>query len=302
MGCAQGALSKLCVEPGSSAHVFDTNSEPYDFLYESMQKNPRIIGGHGIRGTREQSQERTQLGAYTVGGRIAMNVDKVMLDAMLPRILGAAEATDVFALAETLPSFGVLIDRVTNTHEYEDCVVDKAIIHGKAMSSDGGPEMLELILEVVGKDENLGTSYPSLTLSTDGDSRPLMHHHGVFTFASAAREVKEFWLLIDNHIQPRWVNSQIATQLCPRDRSIVFKAIVPYDSGTSGLYSSQAIAGAGGTIVWTGPTTTTTVTFGTLQNEISSPVVRGKTEIDMSVTLYARKTGSTASISITNAT
>ena len=301
MACAQGALSKLCIEPGSAPHTFDASSEPYDFLYESMQKTPRIIGGTGIRGTREQSQERTQYGAYTVGGRIAMNIDKLMLDLWLPRILGANESVDVFALAESLPSFGVLIDRVTQTFEYKDCVVDKAIIHGKAGPGNGDPDLLELILEIVGKDEATGTSYPSLTLSTDSDSRPYVHHQGVFTFASAAREIKEFWLLIDNHIQPRWVNSQTATALCPRDRSIVFRGIAPYDSGSSNLYA-QAITGAAGTIVWTGSGVTLTFTFGCLQAPIQSPVVRGKTEIDMEINLIARKTGSTASLSVTNAT
>src|SRR5688572_9315496 len=106
MACAQGSLSALYVEPGASTHTFDSSSERYEFLYETLQKRPRIVGGNGIRGTRAQSVERTRLGAYPVGGRIAMNVSPADLDLWLPRILGATESSDTFATAESLPSFG----------------------------------------------------------------------------------------------------------------------------------------------------------------------------------------------------
>lgn len=299
MPCAQGALAKLCVEPGASAHTFDTSSEPYDFLRESLQKHPRIVGANGIRGTRDQSQERTRYGSYQVGGQLVLNIDPAMLDLWLPRILGGTESADSFPLAESLPSFGVLVDRVTQTFEYKDCVVNRAMFHGVAGVGDDDPDLLTLTLEIIGKDEATGTSFPSLTLATGANSRPYIHSDGVFTFASATREIKEFWVLVDNFIQPRWVNSLTATALCPRDRRVVVQARVPYDSGTSNLYG-QAIAGATGTIVWTQGATSTTFTFGTLQAPIKSPVVRGKTEIDMNVMLIARRTGSTPSLAVTH--
>jgi hypothetical protein len=293
-------MSRFYVEPDAAPHTFDVNSESYEFLYESVQKRQRIVGGQGIRGTREESQESTRLGAYTVGGRIAMNVNPLMLDLWLPRILGTAENADSFALAESLPSFGLLFNRVTQTFQYTDCVVSRAMFRAKAGPSDGEEEKVELVLEVVGKTETTGTSAPAVSIATTATStQDYLISDGVFTFASSAREVKEFVILIDNHIQPRWVNSLTATALCPRGRTIAVQARLPYDSGTSNLYG-QARAGAAGTIVFTNSTVSTTFTFGTLQSPDESPIVRGKTEIDLILNLIARKTGSTASLAVSS--
>jgi hypothetical protein len=300
MPCAQGALSSFFVEPGAAPHTFDTSSERYEFLYETVQKRQRIVGGQGIRGTREESQESTRLGSYTVGGRIAMHVNPAMLDLWLPRILGAAEMSDAFALAESLPSFGLLFNRVTQTFEYTDCVVSKAMFRAKAGPSDGDAELLELVLEIMGKTEAVGTSAPAVSIATTATATEnYLMANGVFTFAGAARETKEFVLLIDNMIQPRWVNSLTATALCPRGRVVAVQSRHPYDSGTSNLYG-QARAGAAGSIAFTNGAVGTVFTFGTLQSPDESPVVRGKTEIELVLSLIARKTGSTASLAVTS--
>ena len=126
--CAQGAMSRLYVEPGAAPHTFDSSSESYEFLYETLQKHGRIVGGSAIRGTRSSASERTRAGAYQVGGRIAMNVDAASLDLWLPRILGGTESADSFPLAESLPAFGVLPEqrrqreRERKNDQKDDCV------------------------------------------------------------------------------------------------------------------------------------------------------------------------------------
>lgn len=288
--CAQGALSRLYVEPGSSPHVFDASSETYEFLYETLQKQGRIVGGHGIRGTRSSPSERTRAGAYTVGGRIALNIDTAMLDLFLPRILGGTEVADSFPLAESLPSFGVLVDRVTQRFEYQDCVVNRALFHGKAGPGDGDPDLLELTLEILARNRVLGTAAPAVNLSTAANVSVYVHSDAVFTFAAAGREVKEWWVLIDNHVQPRWVNSLTATRFCPADRTVSVRARLPYDTDTANLLE-QATAGAAGTIALTnaGATgLTTTFTFATLQVPAEDPIIRGKQEIDLFLNMVAR--------------
>jgi len=297
--CAQGAQAALYVEPGASPHTFDTSSERYEFLYESLQKRGRIVGGTGIRGTRSPHSARTRAGHYTVGGRVAMNVDPAGLDAWLPRILGAAESSDSFALAESLPSFGVLVDRVTETFEYTDCVVNQAMFHGKAGPEDGEPELIEMVLDLIGKTEVANTSAPSVSLSTAANATPYVFSDSALTLQSGSREVKEWWLLISNHIQPRWVNSLSATQLCPRDRTVILRTRLPYDTDTDDLYG-QALAGATGSLALTNGNLGTTFTFGTLQVPDESPIVRGKTEIDLFLTLTARMTGTTRELVVTN--
>lgn len=295
-------MARLYVEPGASPHTFDTSSESYEFLYETLQKRGRIVGGNAIRGTRSKQSERTRAGAYPVSGRIAMNVDPLMLDLMLPRILGAAESTDTFALAESLPSFGVLVNRVTQTFEYKDCMVARAMFHGKAGPGDGDPDLLELVLDLQCKDRVTGTSAPSVTLATASNSSPYMHTDAVFTFAGAARQVKEWWVLIDNHLHARWVNSLTATLFCPADRTIAVRARLPYDTDHDDLLD-QANAGAAGTIALTNAQHTglvTTFTFGTLQVPSEDPITRGKTEIDIFLNMTARMLTTTKELVVTN--
>ena len=300
MACAQGAMGRLYVEPGSAPHTFDGSSETYEFLYESLQRRSRIVGGQGIRGTREESQESTRFGAYTVGGRIAMHVNPLALDLWLPRILGANESTDTFALAESLPSFGVLVDRVTQTFQYTDCVVNRALFRAQAGPSDGDPELVEMVLEIIGKTEVEDTAAPNVSIATTATStQNYVLADGVFTFAAAAREVKQFTIMIDNHIQPRWVNSLTATALCPSRRTIAVQAVLPFDSDTDDLYA-QARAGSAGSVAFTNGSVSTTFTFGTLQVPAESPIIRGKQEIDLILNMIARKTGSTASLTVTN--
>jgi hypothetical protein len=300
--CAQGAMARLYVEPGAAPHTFDTNSESYEFLYETLQKRGRIVGGNAIRGTRSKQSERTRAGAYPVGGRIAMNVDPLMLDLMLPRILGGTESADSFPLAESLPAFGVLVNRVTQTFEYKDCIVARAMFHGKAGPGDGDPDILELVLDILAKDRVTGTSAPSVSLSTASNSSPYMHTDAVFTFAAATRQVKEWWVLIDNHIHTRWTNSLTAVRFCPADRTVAVRARLPYDDDHDDLVD-QANAGATGTIAITNAQHTglsTTFTFGTLQVPTEDPITRGKTELDVFLNMTARMLTTTRELVVTN--
>ena len=294
MACSQGALSKLCVEPGASAHTFDTSSEPYEFVRENLQKRSNIADTEGIRGTRSHHAARTRLAQNVVAGSILFHPSPADLDLWLPRILGANESTDTFALAETLQTFGVLIDRVADTHEYQDCWVNRATFR----SQQGG--FLEMELDIIGKAEVTGTSYPALTLPTDAHDAPYVHSDssGAVTLVSAARETKSIEITIDNQLEPRFVNSLNATEICPRDRIITVRTVHSY-AGHTALYE-QAVAGTTGSIVYTNAAMSTTFTFGLLQVPDSSPVVPGKQEIDLTLDMVARMTGATRELVVTH--
>lgn len=292
---AQGSQIRFCMEPGAAPHTFDSSSEPYDPLYENVQKIGRIVGGKTMRGTRSQSVERTRYGHYQVGGPIAFNISPRDLDNWLPRMLGANESSDTFALADTLPSFGILIDRVTQTFQYKDCMVDTWMLHGKAGPGDGDPDLLELRLNIIAKDEVTGTTYPSLTLPTATNAGVyVMADCSTLTLAGAARTMKEFWVVGQNFVQRRWTHSITATRLSPRDRLISFRAIFPYDDDHDDLYG-QSLAGATAVLTFTNSAISKalTFTFGTLQSPDRSPTVPGKQEINITVEGTARMTGST---------
>src|SRR5688572_4980982 len=96
---SQGSQTKLSLAAAGTA--IGSYTEAYEFVSESLQKQAAILDTAGIRGTRSHVSERTRAGTYRVQGTINFHPTPAMLDLLLPRILGANEATDVFALAET---------------------------------------------------------------------------------------------------------------------------------------------------------------------------------------------------------
>jgi hypothetical protein len=290
---SQGAQARLCMEPGAAPHTFDASSEPYEFTSESLQKRAALLEAPGIRGTRSHHVARTRPGTHEVSGAITLHPSPADLDLLLPRILGEDEVSDVFALAETLPPFGALIDRVAQTFQYTDCRVNKATFRGAA----GG--LVELELQLVGVAEIAGTAYPSLSLDTSAKAAPYVFSDGVLTLQSVERQMMDFELVVDNALHARFTNSQTATSVVPRDRVITLRTTNPFTSDEVDLYG-QAAAGAAGTLVLTNGQMSTSFAFAALQTPDVSPVVRGKQEIPLVLEMTARMSGATRELVVTH--
>lgn len=298
---AQGAQAKLCIEPGTGPHTFDTSSEPYFFESENLVGKAPIIPQTGISGSRSHHSIRTRFGLRTVAGTITMFPSPNDLNLLLPRILGANESSDTFALAETLPAFGVMIDRVTKVFSYSDCYVNKATFSGTA----GGK--IQLVLDILGTDWSVGNAgtFPALTLAVAAADQPYtMSSDAVFTLAGSARTTKSFELVIDNMLEARFSNSVAATSITPKDRVITLKTVHPYTSGESDLLQ-QALYGATGTLVLTPigggmSGVSTTFTFAVLQVDDETPIVPGKQAIDLTLNMTARMTSTTKELVVTH--
>lgn len=297
---SQGAQAKLCFEPGSSPHTFDTSSEPYQFDSESMTGRQTILNDQGITGSRSEHSARTRFGERSALGQIIFCPSPNDLNLLLPRILGANESTDVFALAETLPAFGVMIDKVAKVWSFSDCKINKATFSGTA------GQKIRLTLDIIGFDYSIGNAgtFPVLTLAVAAADQPYTMSDAVFTLAGSARATKSFELVIDNMLEGRRSNSLAITSLTPQARKISLKTVHPYTADETNLVE-QALAGAAGTIVLTPigggmSGVTTTFTFGTLQCPTESPVVPGKQAIDLTLNMEARMTGSTRELVVTH--
>ncbi len=300
--CSQGALSSFYVEPAASPHTFDASSERYEFWRAGLRKEGSVVDSDGIRGTRSAAKESIRLGPYAVGGPVTMNFSPGMLDLWLPRILGANASGTTFAVAETLQVFGCLIGYDSNeTVEYKDCMVNRALFHAVAEGPESEPRLADLTLDIWGLSTADGnaTSLPSVAVPTATNYAPYIFSDAALTVLSAAREVKEWWLLIDNHLHRRWVNSQTATRMCPRSRTVMLRARVPYDTANLDLYD-QAITGAAGTLALTNSTISTSFAFGNLVAPSEGAVIPGKTELDLTVQFVARSSGATKEIVVTN--
>lgn len=277
----------------------DTSSEPFEFVSESLRQTIERSESEGIRGTRSRHGERVTQGLKRVGGSITLNPSPTELDKILPRILGAAESSDSFALDETLPEFLVCIDRIVKVHTYSGCKVSRATFAGSA------GQKMTLTLDIVGKSESEGNAgtFPSITIDAE---ECYMVFQAVLTLDSTAREFESFSLVIDNMLDTKFRNSQTATDISPSDRMVELTLTTPYTSAESALYSTPAagsvrLTGISGSLVFTSGSNSLTFTLNSLKPQSQTPVVNARTgEVELQLVYRAYKTGSTNELVVGN--
>lgn len=295
------------MKEGSGEVDFSTGATGFPIFRESLQKRSQVIHPDVIIGSREEVSERARFGPSFYGGWVVFPLSAGFADFFFPWILGSDESTNTFALAETLQTFGMLVDKVTGVHEFYNGVVNRAIITGRQNGPGGPPNWVTCAVQCMFrsyKDPSSAESYPSITLGITGEFAPLVFEDsdsaGVsqLVLGGSAREYKSFQLDINNHVEPRYVNALEPTALCPSRRTITLTTTHPYDSGTSNLYNA-AIAGAAGTLTFANSNTSILFTFATLQSDVLTPVVNGKQEIDLQLRMSARRLSSTGSLVVT---
>ncbi len=273
----------------------------FPFFRESLQKKNTVHHPDVIIGTRGEVSERARFGPSFIGGWVVLSLTPGHMATIFPWLLGTDASGTTFALAETLQTFGVLVDKVTGVHEFYDGYINRAVIHGKQNGPGGPPNWITVAFQMIFKGYNppsTADAFPTLTLGVTGEFAPLIFEDSVLTLGSA-REVKEFTIDINNYIEPRWINSLLPSQLCPRRRTVTLTTVHPYDSGTSSLYD-PTITGVASTktLAITNGTVSITFTFGALQYPTVTPIVTGKQEINLQLQMSARSLSSTAALSV----
>ncbi len=290
MAAAMGAQAQLGMAASGAA------TEKYEYMEESVALTEEFLDQEGIIGTRSHMSERVVQNIRRVSGTVRMRPNSVELDALLPRILGTAEAADVFALAETTPTFDLTVDRVTKVFSYTSCVVARAVFR----CSQGQP--LELEMQIEGLDETVGNAgtFPALSVSTIG---PYIFSECVMVINAQTLKWRDFTLTVDNMVDTeRFFNSNTRQSIPARDRLITWSLNGPYGDN-SAIYGSAAAQ------VYSGVACTATFTKGARSLLFSStkvaaprrsPVAPTKDEIMLSFDGVARKDGSTLELVTTN--
>ncbi len=286
MGYSSGSKAQLGMAASGT-----TATERYEFLTESVALAETFFNSDGIAGNRSRYSERTRQNTRAVSGSITLHPNSVELDVLLPRILGTAEVADSFTLAETLPTFSVIVDRVEKRFYYESCKVSRATFR----ASQGGP--LELQLDIEGVDEAVSaTAFPALSISTVG---PYMFSDAVLSVAGSAYSFRDFELTIDNQLQgDRFLNSLTRTALPEGGRAVQWTLNAPYGDSTA-LYG---LAAAGVACVATFTQGARSIIFSS--DKVSfprqGPTVPGKEEIMFPLVGMAGRYGSTLELVVTN--
>lgn len=265
---------------GSQAKLWVVEALPFnastasalEFVSETLSAKKTLVYNDGIRGTRARGRERVRVGGITCNGTITMTPSKAELDLLLPWILGA-DATGagtsgdpyVYALAETLQEFQVMVFRVssvaTHTAEvfvYEGCRVARATFS----ASSGGPLTLSLDIEAETEvffengsiGNGYGTAYPtqSTAIMSSGSSIPssVVDNNSMFMFSDssgasgnfevggAVRNAYDWTLTIDNMLDAgRQLNQLVRTSIPTMDRLVTLNMTLPFTSDEDDLYN-----------------------------------------------------------------
>lgn len=302
---AQGTKARLYAKDGSGTPNWTTGTiRSFPFYRESMQKIGSVVHQNVITGDRSEHGERARKGPNLYRGTITFGVSPGELAFWAPYFMGTVASGTTFALSSNaLLPFGILIDKVTKTYEFSSCYVDKALIIGRQGGAGGAPNFLTMQLTILALDYQSGVATPSPAVdipSITGQYVPLIFEDcaSAITIKGAARETKQFAVMLENFVKGRYVNDLDPSILYPLHRRVTLQTRHPFDTDTDDLDDVALSASAGGSIVATNGTTSATFTFGLLQLISQTPTVPGKVEIDISQNFVSRMTGSTKELEL----
>jgi hypothetical protein len=221
-----------------------------------------------------------------------------MFDFFLPHILGTAESTDTFNVADTLIAFDMLHDPYGTGSEatkFTELFVNRASLRFAA-------GLLRLTLDVVGKTETLDQTFTANALgSTATVDAPYVFYDtsaGWTIQGASSLEIEEGELIIDNVLDVKFRNSRTATSIRAADSIITLVSHTPLTASQwNTFYSDKAAADA--TIAITNGTVATTFTLFNLKLVDSGPGMGGKDEVPLILTGNARSDASDPNIRVT---
>jgi hypothetical protein len=289
MAAAQGVFSKLGIDTVTTASM----TARFDFIRESVKRRGSLLNGNGLRGTREEYIDRVRDNIYRVGGSISLQPNAVELALLMPWILGAAGSGTTYALADTLTSRYIAVDRIAKVFTYTGCYVNRATFR----ASQGEP--LTLDLDIVGQTETVGNAgtFPSINIDTTGLG-PFIFTDLALTIAGITYNAKDLEITVDNQLDTeRFFNSQTLVSVVPTGRSIAFRTTLPYGDATA-VYNAGA-SGVAVNATFTNNTVSCLFAMGSVAFPTDAPTVPGRSEVMLAVEGQAYHTGSTNSLIVT---
>lgn len=233
---AQGAHGRLQI---STSTTFGSGSSIWlEFLSETITKTTEKVNSAGIRGTRTHCSERTRDGSTRVSGQITFECSRILMDNILPGVLGANESANVFAPAETIPDVYFLIDKRTDIVRINEAKLGRMTIEG----SQG--QTVRVTIDIEAESITVGQSWPS-------DNYPersmpyLFSDLGDVTIEGESREPAEFGVTVDNVLDgDTFLNSRTRDEtITATDRIVTTYCTLLAETANADL-DTCAVAGA----------------------------------------------------------
>ncbi|MFM8288025.1 MAG: hypothetical protein ACKOGA_15000 [Planctomycetaceae bacterium] len=292
-----GTATQLALAPtGTPLAEFPTAVE---FLRESIRRECEWLSTAGLRGTRGQPIERSRPGPSVVRGELVLHPTGPLLAQLWPLILGTppdlpagTPAATTFRPAERLPAFDLLLDRGPRRFVYRHCLVDRAVLRGRA------GQLLELRLELLGREEELSTEpFPPLAPGRDA---PYVFHDGQLGWCGQLPPFVECELTVHNALQVQWFNSPAPGSIQPVDRQVTLACTVPWGTPQAGLYRRVGTEPAQAVLQFTNGSSQLRCELPRLEVHDRTPVVVGRGELRLALFAHARTTVDQPELLVTN--
>jgi len=271
-----------------AAGAFDGTASRFEVVSSTVGKQGEILDGSGLLGSRTRRDDRSRAGLVRVGGQLVFEPSIRMLDYFLPYMLGAAESTDTFNVADALPGFDLLHDYFTSGSS----AIKYGELYVNRWSLRFAPGLLRLTLDVIGKTVTTGQTWagtiPAIGATALLDD-PLVFYDSAsgFTIQSTVIEIEEGEIIGDNQLDVKFRNSQTAATIRAQDRIVSLDTTIPLTATTlSTFFGDKTPIDA--TIALTRGTVGATFTLFNLKNPDTSPQVNGKSEVPLVLQSAAR--------------
>ena len=264
---------------------------PMEFKSHSIKQTIDLSEDDGLRGVRSRVLERVAQGLIHVAGQIEFEPTPAEVAILLPLIV--SDSTTDTVLTDTMADVTIVIDNGTKT----DTFVGR---FAKATFSGSSGQKIRLTVDFIGKTRS-SSAGGSLSGVPDITSRPYMFHDmgSGITIGGTAYSVDKFELTIDNHIEPTFMQGQVATDLEPTDRTVslgVQTKYTPTEDALLVLATAGPVLGAplAASIAFTNGANSMSFSFGAIVAESESVVNQGKrTKLRLPLYYHCYKVGTT---------
>lgn len=282
---------------GASPATFSGSSTRFDIVSSSVKKQGEQLDSTSALGVRTRRDDRRRDGLVRVGGQIVLDPSFRIWDFFLPFILGAAEATDTFNVADSLTGFDMLHDPFgtgSNATKFGELYVNRASLRF-------GPGLLKLTLDVIGKTATAGQAYAGAALGSGIEYNPLVFYDTAsgFSIQSGVIAIEEGELVIDNVLDVKFRNSQTAVSIRATDQIISLVTNIPLTPTTWTTYFGDK-SSVDATITLARANMSSVITLFNLSNPDEGPGMPGKGEVPLILRSVARSDSSDPSIRVTN--
>lgn len=253
----------------------------FEFEQCTLAKSSPLVDTSGWRGTRSALATRTRPGLATISGLIDIVPLPNDLTAIMPWIMGSPTLQSPFTLGKSLAARVVQIDKVAAVYAYAGCYVRRATFRCRV----GEPLRLRLELLAQAETRSLAGSFPAVSYAP---GVPFLFSDTTLNLVGQSREVQEWSIVIDNHLQASFANTTTATRIFSRDRTVSLQCTHPFTADEVVL-TDAPVAGSAGILRLANPAATLTFQFAALQWSRQSPTIADRNEITCVTHAIARK-------------